>query len=61
MCADGKFTYKSKLIKKHVTIYTLHKIYMCIWMESHYRNHGVTSFIIMQKIDVHMDALQTDL
>ena len=55
--------HKWKLHTKTYILYTqCVKIYKHIWSKSHYGNSGMTSFIILQKIDVHMDdAPQTDL
>ena len=58
MCAN-RITY---------TIYTMSKIYKQIWNKSHYRNSGVTSFIIFTEnwcshgcaIDGLVDACEQD-
>ena len=61
MHANGRLIYKCGQMEKHVTIYTIHKIYKCIWIKTHYGNSGVTGFIILLKTGVHMDVLQMDL
>ena len=56
-------------VKKHVTIYTMCKIYKHIWIKSHYRNSGVTSFITFTENwcshgcakDGHVDAHEQDI
>ena len=33
MHENGKFIYKSTQMEKHVAMYTMHKMYMQIWIE----------------------------